>query len=139
MNSSAETGWIVDASVALKWFLPANLETDADIAREMIGRVGLRTTSLAFYEVGNRLARAAGLEPEDVAASLSFMDEICGPPVELIATDFAASASLANQHGITFYDASYVAIARRLNRVVPSADSHLLRPGLAQSLAAVRD
>jgi hypothetical protein len=50
-------GWLVDASIALKWFLPIDREPDGYLARALIGSLAMRTTSLAFYEVGNILTR----------------------------------------------------------------------------------
>lgn len=55
--SIAIDGWLVDASIALKWFLPLDREPDGDLARMAIGSLAMRTTSLAFYEVGNILTR----------------------------------------------------------------------------------
>ena len=72
MSTSAGGGWIVDASVAVKWFKPASIEPDSDLARAAIGNLPLRTTSLAFYETGNVLSRA-GQIPERVAANLDVM------------------------------------------------------------------
>ena len=133
MSTSAGGGWIVDASVAVKWFKPASIEPDSDLARAAIGNLPLRTTSLAFYETGNVLSRA-GQTPERIAANLDVMSQACGSPVELKSEDFAVCAEISNEYGITFYDASYVAIARRLKRRVLSADSDLLAPGLASDL-----
>ncbi len=103
---AVETAWLVDASVALKWFMPRDREPDADLARATIGQLAMRTTSLAVYEIGNILTRKSGWDADRIALT----------------------------HNITFYDASYVAIAERTRRRVLSADSDLIRPGLADSL-----
>lgn len=133
MSPPAAGGWIVDASVAVKWFKPASIEPDSDLARKAVATLSLKTTSLAYYETGNVLGRA-GQTPGQVASNLGVMSEACGLPLELTPEDFAVCAEIANEHRITFYDASYVAIARRLNRHVLSADSDLLGPGLASDL-----
>jgi predicted nucleic acid-binding protein len=134
--SSGGDAWIVDASVAAKWFLPVEREPEGQLARDAIGRLAMRTTSLAFYEVGNILTIHSGWEAEKVAGALDLLLEICGDPVGLSAEDHAAAAALAISHGLTFYDASYVAVARRLGRGVLSADGDLLDPGLAAALAS---
>lgn len=126
-------GWLVDASVALKWFRPPEVEPDAELARELIG-TPVKATTLTFFEVGNVLARTPGSSPALVEESLRTVLRICGPPLELDAADFGPSAHLAEQHGITFYDASYIAIADRFKRKVVSADRDLLGPGLALDL-----
>ncbi len=133
MRASAGRGWLVDASVALKWFLSPEVEPDAELARELIG-APIKATSLAFYEVGSVLARTPEASPELVEEGLRAMLRICGPAVELDATDFGPCAHLADKHRITFYDASYAVIAERLKRRVVSADRDLLGPGLAIDL-----
>jgi predicted nucleic acid-binding protein len=60
--------------------------------------------------------------------------EICGAPIELVAQDYRAAAQLALDHDLTFYDASYAAVAGRAGRTLLSADEDLLEPGLATTL-----
>jgi len=136
MSAATSTAWIVDASVALKWFMPAETESDSDLARSAIGRILLKTTSLAMYEVGNRLSRTGGMTSSQVEKALTTMIEICGDPVQLSPADFRPATEIASKNAITFYDASYVAIARRMNRTVLTADSDLLRPGLGVDLSS---
>jgi predicted nucleic acid-binding protein len=126
--------WVVDASVAAKWFRPVEREPEGSLAREAIGHLPMRITTLTFYEVGNLLARHAGRDAETVGASLDLLLELCGEPLPLLPEDHLATAELAAAHSLTFYDASYVAIARRIGRGLLSADRDLLAPGLAVTL-----
>jgi predicted nucleic acid-binding protein len=137
MPNPGEQAWIVDASVALKWFLPADREPDGELARAAIGRLAMRTTALAVNEVGNILTRHSSWTAERIAAALNLLLEICGDPIELLAEDFQPTARLALAHGLTFYDASYVAIAGRTKRGLLSADGDLLTPRLATPLQDV--
>jgi predicted nucleic acid-binding protein len=130
----AVDGWLVDASIALKWFLPVDREPDGDLARTAIGSLAMRTTSLAFYEVGNILIRHSTLEPVQIGAALSLLEDICGDPIELTAADRHAAAALARGHKLTFCDASYAAIANRTGRRLLSADGDLIKPKLATTL-----
>jgi predicted nucleic acid-binding protein len=126
--------WIVDASVAVKWFFPVERESEGQLARDAIGQLAMRTTSLAFFEVGNVLTSRSSWSGERVGAALGLLLEICGDPFELAPGDHGAAAELARAHNLTFYDASYVAIANRLGRGVLSADGDLVKPGLAVTL-----
>ncbi len=135
-STTADAAWIVDANVALKWFLPVEREPDAALARAAIGTVAMRTTTLAVYEVGNIVMRQAGWGPARVAAALDLLTEICGDPLDFLPEDREPTAQLAQQHKLTFYDASYAAIAQRVGRPLVSADRDLLKAGLAESLAA---
>jgi predicted nucleic acid-binding protein len=133
---SAPVGWIVDSSVALKWFLPVDREPDGTLARAAIGSLAMRTTALAVHEVGNILIRSSGWTAERIVAALGLLVEICGASIEVVAADHRTTVELALAHHLTFYDASYVAIARRTGRSLLSADDDLLTPGLAVPLTS---
>lgn len=132
--AAALTGWVVDASVALKWFLPVDREPDGALARSAIERLTMVTTALAIHEVGNVLTRRSGWTADQIAAALGLLLEICGEPVNLTVDDHRAAAHLALEHDLTFYDSSYAVIARRVGRKLLSADRDLLDPGLAVDL-----
>jgi predicted nucleic acid-binding protein len=127
--------WIVDASVALKWFLPVEREPDGTLARSAIGHLAMRTTALAVHEVGNILTRHSGWPVDRIVAALELLLEICGDPLPLIRDDHRTAAQLALEHNLTFYDASYAAIAIRAGRMLLSADEDLVTPGLALTLS----
>jgi len=95
----------------------------------------MRTTSLAVHEVGNILTRNSGWTADRIAKALDLLVDICGEPIELAAEDRHTAAELALEHGLTFYDASYAAIATRTGRILLSADDDLLVPGLAVALS----
>jgi predicted nucleic acid-binding protein len=132
--AAALTGWVVDASVALKWFLPVDREPDGALARSAIERLTMVTTALAIHEVGNVLTRRSGWTADQIAAALGLLLEICGEPVDLTVDDHRAAAQLALEHDLTFYDSSYAVIARRVGRKLLSAERDLLDPGLAVDL-----
>lgn len=126
--------WLVDASVALKWFMPRDQEPDAELARSAVGRLAMRTTTLAVFEIGNVLTRKSGWDADRIATGLRLLHDICGDPLDLEPDDRHATAEIALAHDITFYDASYAAIAHRTKRRLLSADHDLIGPGLAQPL-----
>jgi predicted nucleic acid-binding protein len=125
---------LVDASVALKWILNASVESDAVAARDLIGAFDLGTTSLAHYEIANTMIRKSAAGAAAAIESCALVRAICGEPEPLTADDVAVAARLAEEHGITFYDASYAAIAQRTGWPLVSADRHLLDPGLAADI-----
>jgi predicted nucleic acid-binding protein len=127
----ASAGWIVDASVAVKWFRSREIEPDRAQAEALIARASIRTTNLCLFEVGNALALKTRDSDEQIGLKLSALVRYCGPPIDLLPADYASTSRLVRKHGLTFYDASYVAIAERLGRKVISADRDLLGPGLA--------
>lgn len=134
--STTGAAWLVDASVAVKWFLPVEREPGGELARRAIGRLAMRTTTLAVYEVGNVLTIHSGWPAAKVGAALDLLIEICGDPLDLQPVDRHLAADLALAHDLTYYDASYAAIARRVDRHLLSADADLLAPGLAINLSS---
>jgi len=137
VTPTATDAWLVDASIAVKWFLPVEREPDGQLARAAIGRLAMRTTALAMHEVGNVLTLHSGWSADRIAAALDLLGEICGDPIELRPEDHRVATELALAHELTFYDASYVAIARRTDRRLISADKDLISPGLAAGLGSV--
>jgi predicted nucleic acid-binding protein len=94
----------------------------------------MRTTTLAVYEIGNILTRKSGWDADRIALALKVLHDICGDPLDLEPIDHHASAEIALAHDITFYDASYAAVAQRTQRRLLSADNDLLKPALASTL-----
>jgi len=76
----------------------------------------------------------SGWPAEKVDAALDLLIEICGDPLDLLPADRHLAADLALAHDLTYYDASYAAIARRVDRRLLSADADLLGPDLAVNL-----
>jgi predicted nucleic acid-binding protein len=135
-TAPAGQAWIVDASVALKWFMPPEREPDGRLAREMVGVLPMRTTTLAVYEVGNVLTVHSGWQASDIADALNVLRRTCGEPIGLEPQDELRAAELAAEHDLTFYDASYAALAERTRRRLISADLALLRSRLAVDVQA---
>jgi predicted nucleic acid-binding protein len=115
-------------------FLPVEREPDGELARTASGRLAMRTTSLAMYEVGNILTRHSGWTASRIARALNLLGEICGDPIELAGDDYHPTAELALEHNLIFYDASYAAIASRTVRRLLSADRDLILAKLAVTL-----
>jgi predicted nucleic acid-binding protein len=93
----------------------------------------LATIDLATYEVTN----VAQVRWRDSAAGARLRERIwlIATYGQLVRVDPAladAAARLARDHGLSAYDAAYVAAARRLGSSLASCDeSDLVRPGLA--------
>lgn len=119
--------FVVDASVATKWFLPEEHAVAAQ--RLLTGSVELVAPDLLLAEVGNvvwqRLQRRELSRDEGSRiladlrrAPLNFF----GPaPYLAAAWDFAA------QYSVSFYDALYCALAVRLAAPLVTADRQLQR------------
>ena len=124
---------VADASVALKWF-HAEGEEAVEPARAVLAafadrRIDLVILDLTVYEIGNVLLRSAGASPEAAAIVLDALIEIC-EPTSLTTSERALAARLATDHGLTFYDSAYGAVAQGRGGHLVTMDRELLAAGL---------
>ena len=115
----------VDASVAVKWFVP---ESDADRARDLReahedGRVLLAAPVLLLYEVLNALRHESRIGADRTAAAAQDLVDL-QIALDPASPDLLAKAvRLAYRTGLTVYDASYVALAEHLDCPLYTADA----------------
>ena len=127
---------VADANVALKWF-HAEGEEEVGPARALLaghraGRVALAVLDLTAYELGNALLSGRlGVSATGVADVLDALAVIC-PSISPTSEDRREAAMLAEDHDLTFYDATYAAVARRRAAQLITLDGELLRTGLGR-------
>jgi predicted nucleic acid-binding protein len=132
---------VSDASVALKWF-HAEGEKEVDAARALLEHyarqeVALQVLDLTPYEVGNALLRGrAAITADRVAIVLEALAEIC-PQVSPSTAELRTAAELAEQHGLTLYDAAYAAVARARGAELVTLDRALLQSGLGRTPSGI--
>jgi predicted nucleic acid-binding protein len=123
-------GWIVDASVGVKPYLPEDLD---EVARELFnrgrtGRASLYVPDLFYIECANifwKHVRRQTIPAAHARRSLRNLNDVILFPVS--STDLLLNAlDLALDFGITAYDASYVALAEDLNLPLITADRKLI-------------
>jgi len=131
---------VVDTSVLIKWFKSRDEELlseawklRAEIESE---RVQVHVPALLLYEVGNilllktRLGMAALEEALDRLERLPF---VVAPPASPL---LKRAARLGRRLGLTFYDASFLALAFELDCPLITADQHFFER--ARALHQVR-
>jgi predicted nucleic acid-binding protein len=126
--------FVVDASVAAKWFLPAEGETLTDEALELLyryttGQIRLIVPDLFWSEFANILWKAVrqGRWTKDAAdTAIAAMKDRNLPTVPSLALLEAAFA-IANAFQRTVYDSLYVALAISSKAQLLTADERLAR------------
>lgn len=122
---------VVDASVAFKWLIPDAAEEDVPAAKALLvdhmeGRVEIAAPALLYYEVANILlfgrSRPRVEEAAEALSDLFFIPLVVAAPTPDVAE---AALRLATQLGLSYYDASYVALAEALDCVLITADQRL--------------
>jgi len=120
-------GAVIDASVAVKWFIP---EIHSQTAVKLLaGKKPLYAPDLIYAEVGNTLWKKwkrGELKPVEVLAVLDDFKRF--PLISIPCASLSeASWAIAEKTGITFYDALYAALAFLENCSVITADQKLRR------------
>jgi predicted nucleic acid-binding protein len=127
------TAYILDASVAAKWFLPRGGETHAGEALQLLrdyaaGSVDLIVPDLFWPEFGNilwkavRRGRISRRSAEESIRSLEREEISTAATVNLLRDAFAIAASFDR----TVYDAVYVALAVASDAPLLTADERLV-------------
>lgn len=126
---------VVDASVAVKWYLPEG-EDDLDAARLVLdrfstGQLGLVAPDLIVYEVASAVTVATiGRQPR-LSPALGDLAIARFLALELRTANgtglLSAAFALVHRHGCALYDASYLALAQRLGIRFITADRKLHR------------
>lgn len=115
--------WVVDASVLLKWLLPSEQEDDLEQAFMLrdglvAGEIDVVVPALWRFEVGNTLCR---LMPDHAEELLTLCADLGLREAEAEGW-VRETIRLATQYPVTFYDASYHAVARILSGTLVTAD-----------------
>lgn len=110
---------IIDTSVAVKWLNHDN-EKNIDIADKIMadaknGKVDLLAPELIKYEIGNVLLFSKKISVKDVEYLLKIFYSL---PITFIAESEELAKMtyvLASNLGITYYDASFLSVAKQYN------------------------
>jgi predicted nucleic acid-binding protein len=119
------TVWVVDASVAVKWFVPEVHSGDA--RRLLVEGHALMAPELLMPEVGHilwkkhRIGELEAVEAHDILADLRRM------PLRLVgmSSTIESALALAIQYGRTVYDSVYRALAIHQGASFVTADQKL--------------
>jgi len=122
---------VVDASVAVKWFV---IEKASEAARRLLDDfaaedVGLHAPALLPFEVLNAL-RFTSLLSEERALQAAVALERLGLQYHPLEGEFGRRAvHMAYADDLTLYDAAYLALAKQMSTRVVTADAGLARAG----------
>jgi predicted nucleic acid-binding protein len=129
---------VLDASVAVKWFLPEKVETLATEALALLGRSGRNEIQIIvpdsfwveFASVLWKVIRRGNFPKDSADAALASLKRFNFHTVSSLKL-LDNAFQIATAHGRTVYDCLYVALAVQTNSQLITADERL-----ANSLAA---
>ncbi len=129
MIPTYHAGYVLDASVLIKWFM---VEEERDLALGLrklhtSGRSTFFVSELTFLEILNAIRYGPKAEEGDGAEALHVLEDL---HLHVKPTDFdllRKANAIAWAYGITVYDALYVALAEQLGYPLITADEVLLK------------
>lgn len=116
--------YVIDASVAVKWFCeePGREAALAISRNAKLGRIGLYAPDLLLYEVGNVLWKGKKFNADQLQRALF---SLLQTNIEFFALErdvIEVAALFTATYDITFYDASYAALAYKFGIPLISAN-----------------
>jgi predicted nucleic acid-binding protein len=141
VGPTATSGWVVDASVLVKWYLPDEQfldQADALLAGYLRGQEALASPHFARYELASAVTRAARLGRISQDDALSALSDFAGLQIAQEHDGdarLAAATSWAVQLDVSCYDALYLALAEELGLRLVTADSRFQRRAALQTTA----
>src|SRR5258708_39943353 len=111
--------FVIDTSVIVKW-INTNKEENTEKADAILedvknGQAELLTPELAKYELGNVLLKGKQLTPKEAYISLGTIYSLPITFVEESEELAKQTYSLAFNHGVTYYDAAFMSLAKQYN------------------------
>ena len=121
--------FVVDSSVALTWCFAEERTPETAALLASVTHFGGFAPSLWPLEVLNGLWVAERRKRIDRAKRCTLIDTLAALPIKLdpetAAQAWAVTARLAQQHGLTLYDAAYLELAQRLELPLATLDVQL--------------
>jgi len=141
------TSRVVDASVAVKWYVPERFSEQASLLLHAAraGEVALFAPDLIVAEFGSVLTKKASVGELTREEASEVLHAFLRVPIELVSSASLAPTGLAIASGVncTFYDALYLAAAQAVGGRLVTADDELARvtsrTPLRDLVASVRD
>jgi predicted nucleic acid-binding protein len=129
MIPSYHAGYVVDASVLVKWFTKEENRDRAIALRDLhiSGQSVIHVSELTFLEILNAIRYGPKSDEEDGAEALQVLHDL---DLQVKPTDFEVlrkSNAIAWAYKITVYDALYVALAEQLGYPLITADEVMLK------------
>ncbi len=116
---------VVDSSVIIKWLNTKDEENIAEaekvLKKAQAGKIRLFAPEIFRYEIGNALL-SKKLEQAEAFDTLETAYDLPVTAVGEVKELAFESYKLAQTYGITYYDASFVSLAKQINAVLVTAN-----------------
>ena len=129
------SGLVVDASVVVAWLFDDEEEPRADRALQRLEEGGAMVPHLWHLETRNTLLIAERRGRLTAAGVKERLDALRGLPIRTDEEpDLQSAFDLARAHGLSFYDALYLELAKRESAELATLDGALGRAAVAEGV-----
>ena len=129
------TGLVVDASVVIAWLFDDEEEPRSDRVLKRLEEAGAFVPQLWHLETRNSLLTAERRGRLSASEVNERLDALKVLPIQTDEEpDLQVAFDLARMHGLSFYDAIYVELARRLSAELATLDAALGRAAAAEGI-----
>ena len=120
---------VVDACVIVKWFVDEEYSRAARLLRDSYvnGLIEIAVPALMPYEVLNALKYSGAYGEDELKEIAEVLEDYQFETYDLSGDLAKRTVEIAMRKGLTIYDASYVALAEKLNTVLYTADEKIIR------------
>ncbi len=126
---------VLDASVAVDWLMGDELDPRAASVLALLRRDEAIVPQLWHYEVRNALLVAERRGRLSEIETAERLDSLRGLPILTDReADLQRAFGLARAHGLSFYDALYLELARRQDAPLATLDTTLAQAAIAEGL-----
>lgn len=130
---------VIDASIAAIWFLPDEMDVSAEKTLDSLNNQTAKVPSLFWFEIRNILVKAERrkrLQSSDIALAIKLLRQL---PIDDAGTgDDELILALCSRHGLSAYDASYLALALEVEGPIATADTALAAAALRENVKVLR-
>ena len=127
-SAPTHAGWVIDASVTMPWFFPDEATAFTEGLLDALGAQPLWAPALWVLECTNVLQSAQRRRRIDAHRRAQIAGELGELPVRVDheSLDFISLDRQAATHGLSAYDAAYLALALRRSLTLVSLDVQLI-------------
>jgi predicted nucleic acid-binding protein len=132
---------VLDCSIALNWVMPDEISPFADEILDRVAVDGGIVPPLFRIEVGNALLLAVRRKRITVETRRKAFDRIGSLPLEEDGQGsehtWTDCVDLADKHGLSLYDATYLELAKRLRKPLATLDLRLANAAKQSDVASL--
>ena len=129
---------VLDASVTMSWFLDDEKDPRAETAQSRLTQDTALVPQLWHLEIRNCLIVAKRRRHISAGRVTECLEALKWLPIQTDADlNLSTAFSLAQTHGLSFYDAVYLELAKRQDAALASLDAALVRAAKAEGLSPI--